>query len=536
MAGPLQLLLVEDSEDDAHLTLLALRKSGFDVSFERVETRETMKAALLARAWDVIVSDYSMPTFSAPEAFETLTQTGFDIPFLIVSGTVGEETAVQAMRMGVNDYLLKGSLHRLGPAIEREVRDCASRRARRQAEEGRTRAETSLGEAEAQLRQAQKMEAVGRLAGGVAHDFNNLLTIILSYASFAIDAVKPADPLHDDLSAIKRAAERAADLTRQLLAFSRQQVLQPKVLDLGQVVRGVEPMLSRLVGEDVTVTVLPADARGQSTCKVHADPGQLEQVIMNLVVNARDAMPRGGQITIETSNVILDAEYSAQHVNVQPGAYVMLAITDTGSGMDKATIARIFEPFFTTKPKDQGTGLGLSTVYGIVKQSGGDIWVYSELDGGTTFKVYFPRTERSDIEELAPVALRSLRGTETVLVVEDEDEVRSIMCAVLRRHGYTVLEAENGGEALLICEKFSARIDLLVTDVIMPRMSGRELVERLLPVRPTMKVLFVSGYTENAILHHGVLDSGVCFLQKPITPAALSTKVRDVLQQPVRSS
>jgi two-component system cell cycle sensor histidine kinase/response regulator CckA len=529
MSSPLRLLLVEDSEDDAHLTLHALKRSGYDVTFKRVQTREDMRAALLAEPWQVVVSDYSMPMFSAPEAYETLCATGLDIPFLIVSGTVGEETAVQAMRMGVNDYLLKGALQRLGPAIEREVRDCASRAARKQSDLARLQAEAQLQKAEEQLRQAQRMEAVGRLAGGVAHDFNNLLSVIMSYTSFAMDAVKPEDSLREDLETIKRAAGRAAELTRQLLAFSRQQVLQPKVLDLSQTVRDVEPMLKRIVGEDVALTVLPAHVPDRVGGKVHADPGQIEQVIMNLVVNARDAMPRGGQITIEVDNVFLNEDYVTQHLSAAPGHYVMLAISDTGTGMDKETLAKIFEPFFTTKPKDKGTGLGLATVYGIVKQSGGDIWVYSEVGIGTTFKIYLPRTERADDDQPAAPAKRSLQGHESVLVVEDDDDVRAIMCTVLRRNGYVVQEARNGGEALLMCEKLTTKIDLLVSDVIMPHVGGRELVDRIRPLRPSMKVLFVSGYTENAILNHGVLDAGVSFLPKPITPEAFAAKVRDVL-------
>jgi signal transduction histidine kinase/ActR/RegA family two-component response regulator len=397
--------------------------------------------------------------------------------------------------------------------------------ARRELEE-RERAEAALKKTEEQLVQAQKMEAVGRLAGGVAHDFNNLLSAILGYSAILLEDLEAGDRVREEIEEIKKAGERAATLTRQLLAFSRQQVLEPRIVDLNEVIGNIDQMLRRLLGEDVTLLV----STHRELSKIKVDPGQIEHVIMNLVVNARDAMPNGGRLTIETHNVILDEAYAREHPEVTPGPHVLLAVSDSGIGMDKKTLGRIFEPFFTTKVKGKGTGLGLSMVFGIVTQSRGSIWVYSEPGKGATFKIYFPASfERGVTHSSSDLLVASTRGSETILLVEDDDLVRAVARRVLRREGYRIIEARNATEALAASEEHGGVIHLLLSDVVMPEMSGPRLAEQLTMKRPQLKVLYMSGYTDDAIVHHGVLELGAAFLQKPITVETLSRKVREIL-------
>jgi two-component system, cell cycle sensor histidine kinase and response regulator CckA len=639
-ARPVRVLIVEDNPTDAKLLVRALQQAGHAVDAHRVDTPEDMRRALAESQWDVILSDWSMPQFTAIDALAILHEADDDVPFIIVSGTVGEELAVEAMRAGAHDFVLKDRLARLAPAVERELRERHIRAAKghtedalrlsehrfaRLAESGivgiafadvngrvhdaneafyrmigvtretappvwseltpndwkdtearalvelretgvarpweqellradrsripvlvgvamldppnciafvadlseRKRAEAALRRSEEQLRQAQKMEAVGVLAGGIAHDFNNLLSVILSYTDLAVHSLPEFDPLRTDMEEVHNAGRRAADLTRQLLAFSRRQVMQPRVLDLNEVLQDMQKLLGRLLGEDIQLALNP----GPALARVKVDPGQIEQVVMNLAVNARDAMPRGGMLTIETANVEFDARTASDHVGTTIGRHVMLAVSDNGCGIDRETQARIFEPFFTTKEIGRGTGLGLSTVLGIVQQSGGTIWVYSERGVGTTFKVYLPAAPdgEKDTGRSTSVALADVRGTETVLLVEDDSALRTLACAILRRHGYEVLDAQSGGDALLICEQHSGPIDVLLTDVVMPRMSGRELAERLHVARPGMRVLYMSGYTDDTVVRHGILEADVAFLQKPITPGALVRRVREVL-------
>jgi len=382
---------------------------------------------------------------------------------------------------------------------------------------------------EAQLLQAQKMEAVGTLAGGVAHDFNNILTTIIGNASLALMEVDKDGTLREEIGEIKTAGERAAALTRQLLAFSRKQIIQPKVLDFNELLAGIEKMLGRLIGEDIELLTIP----GPELWQVETDPGQMEQVIMNLVINARDAMPNGGKLTVETANVDLDGNYFRKHgIEEQVGSYGVISVSDTGSGMDKETREHIFEPFFTTKEIGKGTGLGLSTVYGIVKQNNGFIWVYSESGQGSTFKVYLPKA-KGDVEEEEKerTSVSELGGSETVLIVEDDDSLRNLARKTLQQHGYKVMDAENGEDALRVSKEYEGSIDLMITDVVMPKMGGKETAERLQPLYPHMKVIYMSGYTDKAIVHHGVLAPELNFIEKPFSPEKLALKVLEVLDK-----
>jgi len=496
----LRVLIVEDSDTDAELMVRALRQAGFEPDHHRVETAAAMRAALDGQAWDVVLSDYSLPGFDAMGALALLRDAAPDVPFIVVSGSVGEDTAVAAMQAGAADYVMKDRLQRLASAVTRAIEGAVGRRERRRLEE--------------QLAHSQRMEAVGRLAGGIAHDFNNVLTAVLGSIELLLLDEPPGRPHREELDIIRDAATRAKDLIRQLLAFSARQVLQPAVVDLNRLVRDVAKMLRRLIGEDIKLETLLAPELGA----VRVDAGQMEQVLVNLAVNARDAMPEGGRLTIKTDNV--DAG----------GSQVLLHVSDSGVGMDEEVQAHLFEPFFTTKPRGKGSGLGLATVYGIVRQSGGHIAVDSAPGRGATFRVYLPRVEAplDPTDRPRPVTAPAA-GSETILLVEDEHLVRLLARKVLERAGYRVLVAAGGAEALELAERYAGPIHLLLTDVVMPGMNGRALMRRLAPLRPDLRVLYMSGYADEAVAQHGVLDPGTAFLQKPFTPGGLADKVRGVL-------
>ena len=507
-----RVLIVEDSAADAELMLRALRAGGFEPACERVETAEAMREALARQPWDVVLGDYNLPGFDVPAALAVMQQHGQDIPFIVVTGSVGEDAAVAAMKAGATDYIMKDRLQRLAPAVLRAVADAAVRRERQRLEQ--------------QLQQSQKLEAVGRLAGGLAHDFNNVLTAILGSVELLLLDTPPDAPTREELDIIRDASARAQDLIRQLLAFSARQVLQPRVLDLNRLVGDVNKMLRRLIGEDVELVSALAPDRGA----VRADAGQIEQALVNLAINARDAMPSGGRLTIETANAEIPEAAGRPHGEVPPGRYVTLRVTDTGHGMDAETQAHIFEPFFTTKPHGKGTGLGLATVYGIARQSGGHVTVDSAPGKGSTFRIYLPRVDEPlEAAGVPPAVVAPVEGTETVLLAEDEQLVRSLARKVLEQAGYTVLVAAGGPEALQVAALYDGPIHLLLTDVVMPEMSGRELMHRLTLVRPSLRVLYMTGYSDEAVARHGLLDPGTGFMQKPFTPEALARKVREVL-------
>ncbi len=508
MGQPLRVLLIGETGADA--IRAELRGGGYDPSCRTVADCSQLRTAI-GEAWDIAIADFQSRC-GAIDALRIVQEAGIDLPLIVVSGKAKDSDILAVLKAGAADHMARGNLMRLNAAVERELRSAKMRRDRNALEE--------------QFRQVQKMEAVGRLAGGVAHDFNNLLTVITGYSDLLLSGFDLADHQRSALEQIRRSAERGGALTNQLLSFSRKQPLETRTVRINQLVMNTEKMLRRLIGEDIELVVIPA----AGTDTVEADPGRLEQVIMNLAVNARDAMPGGGKLTIETAAVTLSENFSARQIGLEPGRYVLLKISDTGVGMDEETQSHLFEPFFTTKKVGRGTGLGLATAYGIIRQSRGAIRFDSEAGKGTTAAVYLPLALDSSpgkgevlIERFAP------GGAETVLVVEDEARVRKLIVDVLASQGYTVVEATRGEEALRLCKRRSGAIDLGVLDVVMPEMSGPDLARQILPLCPGIRLLYISGYTDEAVLHHGIPESGVAFLQKPFLPDALLRKVRDVL-------
>jgi len=646
MSKPLRLLQVEDSESDAALVIRLLTQGGFEVISQRVEDAEGLRQALANATWDVMIADYHLPAFDAPGALRILQDCGQDIPCIVVSGKMGEDTAVEMMKSGAHDYLTKNNLARLVPAVERELAEAAARRESKKAQEklreneeqlalaveatqlgtfdfdpqtgklvwskfarqhygvspdaevtydtflraihpedrdrvtqtmqdslryesggdyaqdyrtlgvedGQERWLSSRGRVffdaqgqavrlvgviqnvterkrlEHQLMQSQKLESVGRLAGSIAHDFNNLLTIINGYAHLVLADMDPHDPHQDSLKELSKAAMQAASLTRQLLAFSRRQVAEPTAIVANEFIKDYESMLRRLLGESVELVVSLDPSAGA----FRADPSQIAQVLMNLAVNAKDAMPDGGKLVIQTSCAMVDDRLARSHLHVAPGPYIVIAVSDTGTGMSPEVRSHLFEPFYTTKEAGKGTGLGLSTVWGIVvNQSGGAVWVYSELGHGTTFKLYFPSFGAEAVPASAASVERLSSRGETILLAEDEAGVRKYTREILERYGYVVLEANNGLEALSVARTHKRAIRMLLTDMIMPNMGGMELNEQFSAEFPGIPVLFMSGYTEQIMRHWNSLGA---YIQKPFTLSGLLTQVREILDRSASDS
>ena len=640
MAIPLRVIVVEDRPDDHELLIRELERGGYAPQTVRVDTSEAFREVLAEPGWEIIISDYVMPRFSGLVALEILHHSGVDLPFIVISGTVGEDVAVETMRAGAHDYLMKENLTRLVPAVQRELREAVERREHRQVDEaleeskrrfrilseaspqgiflqdaagnclyvnscwseitgytfdeamgigwfrilhpddveraaaewesfrhngheifesdlrllhanGATRwVQARVGKVsdeqgvatsyvgnlvditdhlmfQERLLQAQKQESLGRLAGGIAHDFNNILTAIIGYAELASDLFPPEHAAQGRMQNIQKAAGRAADLIRQLLAFASRQVITPRVINLNSVLEEAGSLLLRLIGSHIELEMLPGSDLGA----IRADPGQMQQILINLGVNARDAMPEGGKITIATRNVRLEPGLTQDNREVLPGDYLLLEVTDTGIGISEEILQHIFEPFFTTKEIGKGTGLGLATCHGIVRQNGGHIWVQSEVGKGTSFHIYLPQVGEAPTEENEREDLSHLGGKETILLVEDDALLRELTAEALRAEGYAVVEAASGNEALVIATAFVEPIHLLVTDIVMPLMNGKELAQKLLAAQPDLRILFISGYAENAVTTHGVLDSGISFLPKPFSVAGLAHKVRAVLDQ-----
>jgi two-component system, cell cycle sensor histidine kinase and response regulator CckA len=511
MENSIRLLMIEDSEDDAALLLLLLRQAGFDIHSERVDSAGALALAL-NKNWDLVISDHSMPRFSGNEALKTVRSRDADIPFIFVSGTIGEDVATDAMRTGAQDYVMKTNLKRLVPAVQRELRDAVERKERKRLDR--------------RVRQLQKYESIGRLIGGIAHDFNNMIGAILGWSEMGCAETQPENGLHNRFLKIRDQSLRAGKLTAQLLAFAGGQVLQTRKIDINVLVKEEMGLLSRIIGDDIEIRVQVApDLR-----VTLADPSQIEQVLMNLCLNARDAMPDGGQLLIETQNVELGAEFCRKHASARPGNYVLLSVTDTGVGMDSATLDSIFEPFFTTKDSASGTGLGLATAHSIVNQHGGFILANSEPGKGTTFQVYLAADNGVHEPDEATSLNQPLRGTETILLAEDHDGLRDTAQEMLQALGYRILAAPDGTKALELFKQHANKIDLIVMDVVMPSLSGPEAYLQMSAIRPGIPVIFTTGYTPKANALVSMVEKGAVVLRKPYSLTSLSQMVRGELQ------